>query len=179
MNEVSAWELSVRRGSYLAVGILLIVSSLLPLNLAAGSWPGPDLLYCITMVYMIRRPEFLPVWSVLIVFFLREILTTAPLGLWTMLMVIGTEIVRSNIQAFREYIFGLEWLWVTAIYGGALLIQNIVLSLALSHQPAGLDQFYQFLFTVAAYPIIVAVMRFGFNIQRPPPGEIDAWGHRL
>jgi len=179
MKQVTFRELSVRRGAYIVGGFFLTLGALLPFDLSAEGLPRPDILYIITIIYLIRRPEIVPVWAVFLVFFLRDVLTTAPLGLWTFLVLVGTEVVRSNIQAFREYPFLLEWAWVVAIYGGALVAQQVVLTLTLAVTPGALDQLFQALFTAAAYPVIVAVLRFGFGIKRPPPGEYDAWGHRL
>ncbi len=179
MNEVTPWQLFVRRGAYLSVGLLLIIGTLIPFDLTAGGLPGPDILYCLTMIYVIRRPEFVPVWSIFLVFFLRDILSMAPLGLWSLLVVVGTEVVRANIQAFREYFFPLEWLWIAAIFGGMIVIQQVTLSTTLSITPNFGELLYMFVFTVAVYPVTVAVMRYVFRISRPAPGNLDAWGHRL
>ena len=179
MQDRTFWQLLFRRAVYLSIGILLTTLALVPLNLTAGRLPGPDVMYCLTMVYVIRRPEFVPIWSICLVFFLRDILSQAPLGLFTVLVLLGTELVRNNVQAFREYFFPLEWLWVASIFVSILLSQHFLLSLVLSETPKFLDQFYLFVFTSVAYPATVAAMRYGFGIHRPATGTVDERGHRI
>ena len=179
MDEVSPFQLWMYRAGFVALGLLFVLWSIVPFDMSAGAIPRPDVFYCITMVYIIRKPEWVPVWSVFAVFFLRDILTQAPLGLFTLLVVLGTEVVRANLQAFREYIFGLEWLWIGAIFVAMTLVQQVVLALMLAQTPRLLDQLYLIIFTVAAYPVTVGAMKYGFGFTRPRPGELDAWGKRL
>ncbi|MCP5087316.1 MAG: hypothetical protein GY952_11000 [Rhodobacteraceae bacterium] len=179
MNETTTFQLFLRRAVYLSLAFIFVSGTLIPFDLTAGSLPGPDILYCLTMIYVIRRPEFIPIWAIFLVFFLREILSMEPLGLWSMLVLVGTEIVRANIQAFREYFFLLEWLWVVAIFAIIQIINQVVLSVSLSITPNILSQLYLLVFTAVAYPATVAVIRFAFGINRPLPGELDAWGNRL
>lgn len=179
MQDESPFRLFSYRAGYAGLGILLVLWSVVPFDMRAGALPRPDVFYCITMVYVIRRPEWAPVWLIFGVFFLRDILTQAPLGLFTLLIVMGSEVVRANIQAFREYFFGLEWVWIGGIFVAITLVQQVLLVLTLSQTPRFVEQLYLILFTVAIYPVTVAVMKFGFGFTRPRPGELDAWGKRL
>ncbi|MEM6618338.1 MAG: hypothetical protein AAF631_03460 [Pseudomonadota bacterium] len=179
MSEVSPFQVWRARTTFLAVGLGFVAWQVVPFDLSAGRLPWPDVFYCITMVYVIRCPEYAPVWAIFAVFFMRDVLTMAPLGLTTLLMVFGTEIVRANIQAFREYAFGLEWLWVAGIFAGIVLGGHIILGLTLSQAPRLLDQVWLILFTAAAYPVTVFSLKFGFGFERPQPGEFDAYGRRL
>ncbi len=179
MDEVTPFQFWIRRGTYLAFGILLLLQAIIPQSLEATQIPGPDIFYCITMAYIIRRPEYAPLWAIVLIFFLRDVVTMAPLGLATLFFLIATEIVRANLQAFREYFFGIEWLWVAVIYGLILVTQNLVLSLSVSFTPKFVDLFYQFFFTTLAYPVIVLIMRYLFAIDRPAAGKTDARGHRI
>ncbi|MCO4824300.1 MAG: hypothetical protein KC451_05555 [Amylibacter sp.] len=178
MDDTSPVQLWMYRAAYLGIGMAFILWSIIPFDLSAGALPVPDIFFCITMAYVVRRPEYVPVWMIFVVFFLRDILTQAPLGLCTLLVVMGTEVVRGNIQAFREYNFGLEWLWIGAIFVAITTTEQILLALTLSDTPRLLGQVLLILFTLAAYPVTVGVMKFGFGITRPRPGELDAWGKR-
>ena len=179
MDDLSPVQFWIRRTGFIAIGALLLVQALIPLDLTANRIPGPDVMYCVTMAYIVRRPQFAPLWAIVGVFFLRDVLSMAPLGIWTLLILASTELVRANLQAFREYFFGLEWLWITAIFGAMLLVQQIILSITLSFTPNFVDLLLQFLFTAALYPVIVAAMKYGFRIDRPAAGKTDARGHKL
>lgn len=178
MDDTSPFQLWMYRAGYLSIGMAFILWSIIPFDLSAGALPVPDIFFCITMAYVVRRPEYVPVWSIFFVYFLRDVLTQAPLGLCTLLMVMGTEVVRGNIQAFREYIFGLEWLWIGTIFLAITATEQMLLALTLSDTPRLSGQVLLILFTVAAYPVTVGVMKYGFGITRPRPGELDAWGKR-
>jgi rod shape-determining protein MreD len=179
MGDIRPLRLWIYRGGFVAIGFALVLWSIVPFDMTAGTLPAPDIFYCITMLYVVRRPVFVPVWSIFCVFFLRDILTQAPLGLFTLLIVLGSEIVRTNIQVFREYLFALEWLWVAIIFACIAIIQQILMFLTLSQTPRIVDQLYLIVFTVATYPVIVGAVKYGFGITRPRPGESDAWGKRL
>ena len=179
MDDISPLQFWLRRLAYLAIGTFFVLQALIPLDLTANRIPGPDVMYCITMAYVIRRPEFVPLWAIVIVFFLRDVLSMAPLGIWTLLMVISTEVVRANLQAFREYFYAIEWLWVIAIFAIMLTLHQLILALSLSFTPKFVDQLYQFFFTAACYPVIVVIMKYGFGIDRPAAGKTDARGQRL
>lgn len=179
MEDVSAFRLWMYRAGFVGIGLACVLWSIIPFDLSADALPVPDLFYCVTMAYVVRRPEYVPIWAVFFVFFVRDILTQAPLGLCTLLVVMAIEVVRANIQAFREYIFGLEWLWVATIFVAITLIQQVLLALTLSDTPRLVEQVLLILFTVLVYPVIVGVMKYVFGITRPRPGELDAWGKRL
>ncbi|MDR6264444.1 MULTISPECIES: hypothetical protein [Rhodobacterales] len=179
MDDIAPFRLWLCRAYYLGIGLLLVLWSIVPFDLTAGSWPRPDIFYCITIAYVVRKPEWAPVWAVFFVFFMRDVLTLAPLGLFTLLIVLGSEVVRGNIQAFREYSFGLEWLWMGAIFTAITIVQQILLLLMLAQTPRFVEQIYLIVFTIMAYPVIVGAMKYGFGFTRPRPGELDAWGKRL
>lgn len=179
MKDISPLQLMSRQALFILLGLAVIGFRIVPFEMHAGKMPWPDLFYCITMVYVIRRPEWVPVWAVFIVFFLRDILTLAPLGLGTMLMIFATEVVRTNVQAFREYFFGIEWMWIAGLFAGITVAQNIALGFVFADGPPLLDQLLLILLTGLAYPVIVGIMQFGFGMTQPQPGELDAKGKRL
>ena len=61
MIKITMLQLSLRRAGFVGIGMLFILAALIPFDLQAGSLPGPDILYCLTMVFVIRRPEYVPV----------------------------------------------------------------------------------------------------------------------
>ena len=179
MRGVSTFHFWMYRIGYVGVGSTCILLSIIPFDLSANTLPYPDIFYCFTMIFIVRRPEYVSVWAVFFVFFLRDILTQAPLGLFTFLVIMASEVVRANIQAFREYNFWLEWLWVAAIFIVIMVVQQTILALTLSDMPQLMENILPILLTVMAYPAIVGLVQYGFGLQRPQPGELDAWGNRL
>src|SRR5690606_8936180 len=95
---------------------------LLPLSPGSITWPGPDLMLAVTLVWVLRRPEQLPVLLIAAVFFIEDMLMMRPPGLWTALVIVATEAARHREHRWRELPFMVEWLRV------ALLIALIVLA---------------------------------------------------
>ena len=84
MEDTSPLRLWMYRLSFVLVGMVFILWAIIPFDLSAGALPFPDIFYCITMGLIVRRPEYVPIWAVFAVFFMRDILTQAPLGLATL-----------------------------------------------------------------------------------------------
>ncbi|MBC6443657.1 MAG: hypothetical protein GDA53_11250 [Rhodobacteraceae bacterium] len=173
MNKNSLARLLMARGTFIAVGVIFILWQILPFDMTADRLPWPDFFYCITMACVVRRPEWVPVWAIFLVFFLRDILTMAPPGLFTLAILLGSEIVRLNLQAFRGYHILLEWLWMTAIFILIMLGQQIILRLMLVQTPLFVGQLWLVLLTAFAYPGVVFVLKFAFGIPRPQSGKYD------
>ncbi|MEM7440200.1 MAG: hypothetical protein AAF393_11420 [Pseudomonadota bacterium] len=179
MTEVNLTRLWLARFIFVAIGVSFVLWQIIPFDLTAGRLPWPDLFYCLTMAYVVRRPEWAPVWGIFLAFFLRDILTMAPLGLFTLAIVLGSEVVRVNVQAFREYSFALEWLWMTAIFAIIIVSQHIILGLMLAQTPRFVEQLWLVLLTAIAYPATVFVLKYAFGFSRPQPGEYDGLGNRI
>lgn len=179
MANVPLYRLWTYRAGIAVLGLLVVLWSILPFNMNAGTLPPPDILFCFTMAYIIRKPELMPVRSILVVFFLRDVLTQAPLGLFTLSMVLASEAVRTNLQAFRGYSFGKEWMWIGTIFATITILQKLILEITFTQAPDLDELIYQILFTVGIYPVAAGALKFGFGFKRPPPGEFDAFGKRL
>jgi rod shape-determining protein MreD len=164
---------------FVVLACALFFLRLLPLDTAAGRWAGPDLLLCLTIAWTLRRPDFLPFWLVGMVIFVEDILSMRPPGLWTALVIAGSEFLRSRMALMRGVNFGLEWLFVTALMAGIFLSYRMVLGFAIVPQAPFGQAALQFLATVLFYPAVVGLSWAAFGIGKPAIGEIDASGRRL
>lgn len=164
---------------FLGVAFLLVFLKLLPLPDEAGGLPGPDLLMCLIFAWVMRRPEYLPVMMVAVVVFLEDMLLMRPPGLWTALMILASEFIRSRVALTRELNFGVEWLLVAGLMLALVLAQRLAHALAFLPQPALGFMLVQTGWSMLAYPVVVAVSRFGLDLHKPAMGELDAYGRRL
>ena len=69
-------SLWLHRAGIILVTLALLFLKLLPIGSTAGDWPGPDLMLCLILAMVVRRPDYLPIWLVLLV-----VLRFAPKGL--------------------------------------------------------------------------------------------------
>lgn len=164
---------------YVLVAMVLIFALLLPLNTTPRAWSAPDLLLCVTLAWITRRPEFLPVMVVAVVFLATDMLFHRPPGLWTALVLILTEMLRARATGMRNMPFWLEWATVAMGIVAITLANRLVLAVVMTPQaPLGLT-LSQMVTTVLVYPVVVAVGYTLFGLRRPAMGEVDARGRRL
>lgn len=167
------------RALYVAIAGVLLFVRLLPLGSLAGQWPGPDLLLCLTLVWVLRRPDYVPALLIALVVLLEDLLLMRPPGLWAALVVLAAEFLRSRAALTRELGFAVEWLMVAGVVIAAVMGYRLVLSLVMLPQ-AGLGQvLVQALATILCYPAVVVASRIAFGVRKPATGEVDAFGRRI
>ena len=172
-------EIWQHRAIYVAVAAGLILLRLLPVNTTPGHLPGPDLLLCLTLAWVQRRPDYLPAGLVAAVILTEDLFMLRPPGLWAALTVLGTEFLRSRAALTRELSFLMEWLLIAAVM--------VVLFLAgrLAHAVMFLPQIgfgyatAQVLASILAYPLVVGLSRVALGVHKPGMGEVDARGRRF
>lgn len=163
---------------YVSAALLLLFLRLLPLHPGAVSWPGPDLLLALTIAWVLRRPEQVPVLLIAVIFLIEDVLLQRPFGLWAAIVVIGTEAARHREVRWREHAFMVEWLRVSALIVAMTLAVRVAMALFILPLPALGQVMLQLLATIAAYPPVVLAGHFLFGLRRIPPGEADAMGYR-
>lgn len=189
-------EIWLHRLMFLGIALALMFWRLLPLPLAEAAdcaadaslcrlwvWldrmPGPDLLLCLIFAWTMRRPDYLPVLLIAAVVFLEDLLLMRPPGLWTALVVMASEFVRSRVALTRELNFTVEWLLVTGLMFAMIVIYRLIFAMVLLPQ-AGLGfALVQLLWSVLFYPAVVYLSRVVLNLHKPAMGEVDAYGRRL
>ncbi|MCG6904677.1 MAG: rod shape-determining protein MreD [Rhodobacter sp.] len=162
--------------AYLALMVALMLFYLLPTQLGPRGLPGPDLLLCVTILWLLRRPHYVPTLLVAAVFLLADMLFLRPPGLWAALVVLAVEFLRARETSSREQPFLVEWAIVAGVMLAITLAYRLILALFLIDQ-GGLNLALMQLFvTILAYPVVVLVSRFLFGVARMTPGETDARG---
>ena len=164
---------------FLGVAFVLIFLRLLPLHDVAGHLPGPDLLICLIFAWTVRRPEYLPVLMIAAVVLLEDMLLMRPPGLWTALVILASEFIRSRVALTRELNFGVEWLLVAGLILALFVAQRLAYSMAFLPQPALGFVLVQAGWSILAYPVVVAISRYGLDLHKPAMGELDAYGRRM
>lgn len=167
------------RALFLGLALLLLFLRLLPLGAEPGRFPGPDLILCMIMAWVMRRPDYLPVWLIAAVVLAEDLILMRPPGLWTALVVMGSEFVRSRAALTRELNFVVEWLLVTGLMVAMLLAYRLVFALALLPQPPFGFAVVQVLWSALAYPLVVGASRLVLDLRKPAMGETDDYGRRL
>ena len=172
-------SLWLHRLLFLAVAALLMFWKLLPIDNSAGHLPGPDILLCMIFAWTVRRPDYLPVLMIAAVVLLEDMLLMRPPGLWTALVIMGSEVIRSRVVLTRELSFGVEWLLVALLMLAMFVIYRLAFLIVFVPQPVLGFALLQTFWSIMAYPMVVAVSRYGLDLHKPATGELDEYGRRL
>lgn len=189
-------EIWLHRLLFVAIAMILLFWRLLPLPLADGSvcgveqslcllrvWferlPGPDLLLCVIFAWTMRRPDYLPVLLIAAVVLLEDLLLMRPPGLWTALVLIASEFVRGRVALTRELNFAVEWLLVTGLMFGIVVIYRLTFAMVLLPQSGFGFALAQLVWSVLCYPVVVFLSRVVLDLHKPATGEVDAYGRRI
>ncbi len=153
--------------TYLLAVLAIIYLNLLPLRTGSAFSASPDLIYCLTIGWVMRRPDSAPVILVALAGLTADILLGRPLGLWALLMVLASEFFRNRETGKGLQMRLLEWFSVAASFLVILLAYKAVLTIGFSTAPTFTALAWHLLLTVVAYPPSVAVLYWGLKIRAP------------
>ena len=163
---------------FVLLGLAILFVRLLPLTPGAVAWPGPDVLLCLTLAWVLRRPEQVPVLVIAALFMVENMLLQRPLGLWAAIVVLGTEAARPHEGRWREQAFLFEWLRVAVLILGMLMADRLAQAACfipddMAPRPPLGQVLLQFIATVSAYPLVVWAARVLVGLRHAAPGETE------
>ncbi len=159
------------RLAYLLISILIVYIAVLPLGVEPQSLSVPDLLFCVTIAWVMRRPETLPFSLIALVGLFADMVMGRPLGLWCLFLLLATEYFRGRETGKGIQMRLLEWLSVIVLFCAMLAGQWAVLKISLAPVPEMYDMAWHALFTGLSYPLVVATLYWIVNIRAPLPAD--------
>ncbi|MDX8350204.1 rod shape-determining protein MreD [Cognatiyoonia sp. IB215446] len=167
------------RAVFLMLAFVIIVAQLVPLDMRPTAWAAPDLLLVITLVWVARKPRYLPVLVIAFVFLAADFLFQRPPGLWAALVVMLTETIRRQHREFRQMPLFVEWGTITFGVVAITVLNRLALAITMVPQaPLGLT-LIQMIGTILIYPLVVLIAHFIFGVSRAAPGEVGSRGQRI
>ncbi|MDP4034293.1 MAG: rod shape-determining protein MreD [Pseudorhodobacter sp.] len=179
MAEALRGELWRHRGIFVAVVLVLFFVRLLPLGAPAGGWPAPDLMLCLILAWVQRRPDYLPALMIALVVLIEDFLLMRPPGLWAAIVVLAAEFLRARATLTRELGFAMEWLLIAVLMTAMLLAYRLVFAITFLPQPGFGFAMVQVLGSILSYPLVVGLSRLALGVHKPAMGEVDAHGRRM
>lgn len=167
------------RAMFFGFVFIVVFLKLLPLSSTPSAFPGPDLLVALTLAWVIRRPQQVPILSVAIVFFLSDMIFLKPPGLWTLIMLGATEFLRSNTSPSRDMPLLAELGIVTVILIASIACEQLILTIFMLPHPGLGVSLVQIVMTLIAYPVVVVGLQYGLGLRHVTPDELYATGRRL
>ncbi len=156
---------------FTVLGLVSIGLPIMPMGLTADSIPFPDLMFCLFAAWIVRRPETAPMVLVAGLGILADAMMMRPIGLWALMLLVGTEGLRISERAFRDIPFALEWAYVSGLLIILTILQNVILLVSFADVYDFSTMMWHVLRTIAIYPLVVAVLHWIFRIRAPKPSE--------
>jgi len=166
------------RALFVGLGMLLIFLHLLPLNTVPQGWAGPDIMLAFTFAWVLRRPDYVPPVVIALLFLMGDLLYQRPPGLWSALVLIGSEALRARGPGLRDLTFPVEWLSVATTLVCMTLGYRVILGLLLIDQPPLGLSLMQLVMTLVLYPWAVLMSHHVFGVRKIAPGDIGTAGTR-
>ncbi|KUJ73711.1 rod shape-determining protein MreD [Ruegeria marisrubri] len=171
-------HLWLMRALYPLLALLILFFHLLPLGTLPARWAPPDLLVALTLAWVLRRPDYVPLLSIAVVMLMADLLLQRPPGLLAALVVAGSAYLRSAAPGMRDAGFAAEWLTVGIVIVAIAFCNRAVLWITAVQQAPLWLVILQVAATLATYPLVVWISKGLFGVRRPALSESDALGGR-
>lgn len=166
----------MHRAIFVAVGFWIIVFKLAPLNMQPAGFAGPDLLLVITLVWVARKPQYLPLPVIVAFFLMADFLFMRPPGLCTALVVILTETIRRQHRDFRTMTLFAEWTAMGVGVVAITLANALILAIVMIPQPPLTLVATEMVTTILVYPLVALIAQLVFGISKTAPGDTGRRG---
>ncbi len=163
----SAPRLWAYRGIYFLLGLFMVALPLLPLQFDPAQWPMPDMLFALTVAWIVRQPQTAPFVLVAALALLADAVLMRPLGLWAFLFLIAVETIRSSHKSIQERGVVIEGLIALAALVIMLLAQNILLWISFS-KTMDLTLSAKFVLrTLLFYSFMIIFLHYVIRVRKP------------
>lgn len=150
----------------LVLGGVSVMAALIPLA-PGGNVVAPDLVYCLLVAWVIRRPSRTPVWAVVLIGLFADVMLSRPIGLGALALLLVSEAFRVRAAAFHGTPFLIEWAAAMAGFALVLAGMNLALALVLASPPGLAPSLRYLVVTALAYPIVVLGLTWCLRLRAP------------
>ena len=161
------------RSLYIGLGLGVIFFRILPLETGTPGLPGPDIILGVTLAWVVRQPTAVPLWAIVFLFLLSDFLLQRPLGLWTLLALLGSEALRNRRAGLAEAPFLVEMAMVSGIVLMMIVAERVILWVLMTDQPSLGLVLMEGLATIVIYPLVVLVSKFLLRMDKLPLVDLE------
>ncbi|KIT15530.1 hypothetical protein [Jannaschia aquimarina] len=162
---------------FVVLACTVLFFALLPFGPGEGGVPGPELTVCLIFAWVLRRPDYVPLWLMVPLLLLDDALLMRPLGLWTLIVLLMSEWLRRRVDHTESLPFWNEVALVSGCIVAAFAAYHLSLALLLAQTPPLGGQALHALATIVFYPPVVIFSQL-LGVRRLQPGELDTLGAR-
>lgn len=166
MTRARALPPVLRRAALILLGIAAIYAALIPFG-TSRAVAMPDLVFCLLAACVLRDPRAAPLWMVLGLGLMGDLLLSRPPGLGALALVLATELLRARARLLRGAPFLVEWIAVALSFAAMLAGMEAVLRLVLAPAPGADLLMPHLVATALAYPLVVLALRGVLGLGAP------------
>jgi len=152
-----------------AIGVVATVAMTMPLD--PGRLTPPDLVYCLMIAWVVRRPARVPIWAAPALGLLGDVLLMRPIGLGALGLMLATEAVRRRAAGLQAAPFLLEWLAAAMGYAALVFGMRLVLAVTFADAPSLARLGVAVAATAVAYPLVVLGLVWCLGVKAQGAGE--------
>jgi rod shape-determining protein MreD len=136
---------------------------LVPVSHAADRTALPDLVFCLVIAWVVRRPASAPLWLVLAVGVAADVMLARPPGPGALGLVLASEVVRDHRRALAAA-FPLEWLAAAGLAAAVIAGTALLLAVTLAPTPGSGPLVAHWIATAAAYPAVALLVHAALRL---------------
>jgi rod shape-determining protein MreD len=145
-----------------ALGLMLS-----PIRPGATGGVMPDLVTCLVILWVLRRPAQAGLLVIFGLGLLADLMLGRPAGLGALSLLLIGEILRGQVNVLRDLHFVFEWVVVMILLLCATLLQSMLLWVTLAPTPGLGSMIVATLATILAYPLVAVLARYGLGLRYP------------
>ena len=155
------------RTLYVLLALIAIAYPVLPLQFTPERWPAPELLFALTMAWVVRQPTGAPFLLIALVAILADAVLMRPMGLWALLLLMASETVRFSYRTIQERGLVMEYFAVGGLLLVMLILQNVILWISFSQLLEATRMLQIGLLTMLCYPVMVVFLHYIVRVRKP------------
>ena len=152
----------------LGVTLLMVILGAVPVPVAGYAAVVPLFALCAVFFWAVYRPDLMPPWLVFVIGLTQDALAGTPFGLNAIMLLIVYGMVASQRRFFLNKPFTLVWWGFMLVALIAIVVAWLLASIAFGVIIRPGPASFQFLITLALYPVIT-VMLSGAQRLLPQP----------
>ena len=164
---IPRYKIWAYRVVYVLLGLLAVAYPLLPLQFTPTRFSAPDLLFVLTITWIVRQPESAPFLLVAALALLADAVLMRPMGLWAVLLLIASETVRMSHKTIQERGLLAEFSLIAALLVTMVTLQNAVLWISFSQVLVFAKTVQFVMLTLACTPVMVLFLHYIVRVRKP------------
>lgn len=163
---MSALRRSLETPLLAGLGVVSVLAVTMPVG-PGGTLGAPDLLACLLVAWVVRRPAQLPLGLVVALGLFADLLLSRPLGLGALGLVVVVEAFRRRALLFHGAPFVVEWAAAVAAFALMLAGVSLALGLVFAPTPGVGPSLRHVAATAIAYPLVVLGLAWCLGVRAP------------